>query len=87
MASERNGTTYIWASSDLVKRVWQHKNWYFEWFSKEYGTKTLVYFEVHDSMENAFIRETQLKAWKRNWKKDLIEKDNPEWRDLYDDIV
>ncbi len=46
-----------------------------------------MYYEVHDSMEYAFTRETQLKAWKRNWKKDLIEKDNPEWRDLYDDIV
>lgn len=87
MASERNWTVYIGSSSDLVKRVWQHKNGYFEWFSKDYGTKSLVYFEVHDSMENAFTRERQMKEWKRNWKKDLIEKENPEWKDLYDDII
>ena len=87
MASEKNGTLYIGSSSDLVKRVWQHKNWYFEWFSKEYNTKLLVYYEVHDNMDGAITRERQLKEWKRNWKKDLIEKHNPEWRDLYDDIA
>jgi len=87
MSSKRNGTLYIGSSSDLVKRVWQHKNEYFEGFSKEYNTKLLVYYEVHDTMENACTRERQIKEWQRNWKKDLIEKDNPEWRDLYDDIV
>ncbi len=87
MASERNWTLYIGSSSDLVKRVWQHKNEYFEWFSKEYNTKLLVYYEAHDNMDGAIIRERQLKEWKRNWKKDLIEKHNPEWRDLYDDII
>mgnify|MGYP003463667687 FL=1 len=87
MASEKNGTLYIGSSSDLVKRVWQHKNWYFEWFSKEYNTKLLVYYEAHDNMDGATTRERQLKEWKRNWKKDLIEKHNPEWRDLYDDIA
>ena len=87
MASEQNGTLYIWVTSDLVKRVYQHKNEYFEWFSKEYNTKLLVYFEVHDTMDNAITRESQMKAWKRNWKKDLIEKENPKWRDLYDDIL
>ena len=87
MASEKNGTLYIGSSSDLVKRVWQHKNEYFEWFSKEYNTKLLVYYEVHDNMDGAITRERQLKEWKRNWKKDLIEKHNPEWRDLYDEIA
>jgi putative endonuclease len=87
MASERNGTLYVGSSSDLVKRAWQHKNEYFEGFSKEYNTKLLVYYEVHDTMENACTRERQIKEWQRNWKKDLIEKDNPEWRDLYDDII
>lgn len=87
MASERDGTLYIGSSSDLVKRVWQHKNEYFEWFSKGYNTKLLVYYEVHDTMDGAITRERQLKEWQRNWKKDLIEKHNPDWRDLYDDIV
>ena len=87
MASERNGTLYVGSSSDLVKRVWQHKNEYFEWFSKEYNTKALVYYEAHETMENAYTRERHIKEWRRNWKKDLIEKDNPEWRDLYDDIA
>ncbi len=87
MASEKNGTLYIGSSSDLVKRVWQHKNEYFEWFSKEYNTKLLVYYEPHNNMDGATTRERQLKEWKRNWKKDLIEKHNPEWRDLYDDIA
>lgn len=87
MTSERNGTLYIGSTSDLVKRVWQHKNEYFEWFSKEYNTKILVYFEIHDTMENAIMRERQMKEWQRNWKKDLIEKNNPEWKDLYDDII
>ena len=87
MASARNGTLYIGVTSDLIKRVYQHKNNFFEWFSKEYNTKMLVYFEVHETMDNAITRESQMKAWKRNWKKDLIEKDNPEWRDLYDEII
>lgn len=87
MASEKNGTLYIGSSSDLVKRVWQHKNEYFEWFSKEYNTKLLVYYETHDNMDGAITRERQLKEWTRNWKKDLIEKHNPEWIDLYNDIA
>jgi putative endonuclease len=87
MTNERNGTLYIGVTSDLIKRVYQHKNEYFNGFSKNYNMKLLVYFEIHETMENAILRESQMKAWKRNWKKDLIEKDNPEWRDLYDDII
>ena len=87
MASEKNGTLYIGSSSDLIRRVWQHKNEYFESFSKKYNTKLLVYYELHETIDNAIIRERQLKEWKRNWKKDLIEKHNPEWRDLYDEIA
>jgi putative endonuclease len=87
MASQKNGTIYIWVTSDLVKRVWQHKNHVFEWFTAEYDVTLLVYFECTDTMEVALQREKTLKHWIRDWKVALIEKSNPEWQDLYEDII
>ena len=77
IASKRHGTLYIGVTSDLVKRVWEHKNDLVEGFTKKYGVHDLVYFEVHGDMESAITREKQLKKWHRGWKIELIEKNNP----------
>jgi putative endonuclease len=87
LASQRNGTLYIGVTSDLVQRVWQHKNDVVEGFTKEYGVHILVYYELHDDMENAILREKRLKKWNRAWKLRLIEEKNPEWNDLYASII
>ena len=73
-------------SSNLVKRVWEHKNNMVEGFSDRYNVKNLVYFEVHDSAESAITREKQIKKWRRKWKLRLIEEQNPEWEGLYSTI-
>lgn len=88
MASIRNGTLYIGMTSNLPKRIWEHKNKVNpECFTARYNILNLVYYEAHNNFENAANRETRLKFWLRNWKKDLIEKFNPEWKDLYEDIA
>ena len=87
LASKRNGTLYIGVTSNLVQRTWQHKEGQVEGFSKKYGIKNLVYFEVHETAESALTREKQMKKWERAWKIRLIERNNPEWRDLTDMIV
>ena len=87
MAIKRNGTLYIGVTSNLVQRVWQHKEDAVEGFTREYGVKMLVFFESHDSAESAIAREKQLKKWRRAWKLRLIEENNPEWRDLYSVII
>jgi putative endonuclease len=87
LASRRNGTLYVGVTSDLVKRVWEHQNNLAEGFTKRYGVHTLVWFEQHETMESAIAREKAIKEWKRLWKLDLIERQNPEWRDLYADVV
>jgi putative endonuclease len=87
LASRRNGTLYVGVTSDLVKRVWEHQNNLAEGFTKRYGVHTLVWFEQHETMESAIAREKAIKEWKRLWKLDLIEQQNPEWRDLYADVV
>jgi len=87
LASKRNGTLYIGVTSNLVKRVWQHKNKAVSGFTEGYRVNTLVYFEQFDDMYTAITREKQLKTWGRAWKISLIEKANPNWNDLYDDIV
>jgi putative endonuclease len=87
LASQRNGTLYTGVTSNLVQRVWQHKEGVAEGFTKKYGVKTLVWFELHETMESAITREKAIKEWKRAWKLTLIEKANPEWRDLYAEIV
>ena len=87
LASQRNGTLYIGATSNLPQRVWQHREDLVEGFSKQYGIHWLVWYEVHSTMEAAIQREKQLKAWKRAWKIRLIEGFNPGWRDLYDELL
>jgi putative endonuclease len=83
LASQRNGTLYVGVTSDLIKRVWEHKEDLVEGFTKKNGVHTLVYFELHDEMTQAIQREKQIKKWNRDWKKELIEKHNPYWNDLW----
>jgi putative endonuclease len=87
LASKRNGTLYIGVTSDLVKRVWEHKNNAVQGFTARYGVHMLVWYEAHETMESAIIREKALKNWKRDWKMELIEQFNPEWLDLYETII
>jgi putative endonuclease len=86
LASQKNGTLYIGVTSDLFKRIYEHKMSLAEGFTRKYAVHRLVYFETHDAMESAIMREKQLKKWNRQWKINLIEKENPEWNDLYDEI-
>ena len=85
LASQRNGTLYTGVTRDLVQRVWQHREGMVGGFTKKYGVKRLVYYEVYGDAENAIVGEKRIKKWRRAWKVRVIEKDNPEWRDLYDD--
>ena len=87
LASKRNGTLYTGVTSNLIKRVWQHKHEVIQGFTRKYNIKTLVYYEVHENAESAISREKRIKKWRRAWKLGLIEENNPEWRDLYEDIV
>jgi len=87
LASKRNGTLYVGVTSDLVKRVWEHRNNLAEGFTKRYGVHQLVWYELHASMDSAIQREKRLKGWKRKWKVQLIESTNPNWRDLYPMII
>ncbi len=83
LASKRNGTLYIGVTSNLVKRIWEHRNNLVTGFTECYGVHNLVWYEPHESMESAIQREKQLKEWKRSWKMRLIESANPDWEDLY----
>jgi putative endonuclease len=87
LASKRNGTLYTGVTSDLVKRIWEHRNNLVEGFTKRYGVHRLVWYELHESMESAIQREKRLKKWKRVWKLALIESANPDWQDLYQTIA
>ena len=87
MASERNGTLYVAVTSDLVQRVWQHKEGIVDGFTKRYGVHRLVWYEVHEMMGSAIGREKANKEWNRAWKLPLIEATNPEWEDLYDALL
>jgi putative endonuclease len=87
LANKRNGTLYLGVTSNLVQRVWQHKNDLVEGFSKRYQIHMLVWYELCPNMESAIAREKAIKEWKRKWKIELIEKTNPQWRDLYEDIL
>lgn len=82
LASERNGTLYIGVTNDIGRRMWEHRKGLAEGFTKKYGVKLLVHFEVFEDVNSAIHRETLLKKWKRRWKIELIEKHNPDWRDL-----
>lgn len=86
LAKARNSTFYTGVTSDLAGRIWKHKNETTEEFTKKYGIKTLVYYEMHENAESAIKREKQLKKWHRTWKMRIIEEMNPEWRDLYSEI-
>jgi putative endonuclease len=87
MASKPNGTLYIGVTSDLAKRSWEHKTDSADGFTKRYGVHRLVYYELHQDILSAIAREKQLKKWNRVWKLELIEAQNPEWKDLWDGIV
>jgi putative endonuclease len=83
MASGRNGTLYIGVTSNLLKRAWEHREGIAEGFTRQYGCKTLVWFEVHDRIDDAIRREKQMKEWRRAWKLRQIEAMNPDWHDLF----
>jgi len=87
LASEKNGTLYIWVTNNLIRRIYEHKNFLVEWFTKKYWIKNLVYFEKFDDIRNAIEREKNIKKWNRSWKINLIEKENPRWSDLYENII
>lgn len=87
LASHYQGTLYVGVTSDLVKRIWQHKNDNVEGFTRKYHVHTLVWYEVHETMESAICREKAIKAWKRQWKVELIESVNPDWKDRYADLL
>ncbi len=87
LASRRNGTLYVGVTSDLIKRVWQHKSGEIDGFTKKYSVKNLVYYEEYSDAKNAIQREKRLKEWRRIWKISLIEKFNPNWDDLYGEII
>jgi putative endonuclease len=87
LASGRNGTLYVGVTSNLVARVWQHRNEVVDGFTRRYHVHSLVWFERHETMVSAIQREKAIKAWKRAWKLELIEGLNPDWRDLYPDLL
>ena len=87
MASKKNGTLNIGVTNDLRRRVWQHKNNVHEGFTKKYGVHYLVWFEATNDVQGAIQREKRMKKWDRQWKINLIEKENPEWTDLYKELV
>ncbi|MGY6531933.1 GIY-YIG nuclease family protein [Glycocaulis sp.] len=86
LASRRNGTLYCGVTSDLVRRVFEHREGRASAFTRRYGVTLLVWFEIHATMDHAIERETRIKGWKRAWKLELIEAMNPDWRDLYETL-
>ena len=86
LASRRNGTLYTGVTSDLPGRIYQHRSGLIRGFTREYGVKLLVWFEQHETMDSAIIREKRIKKWNRAWKLQLIEAANPDWRDLAEDF-
>jgi putative endonuclease len=87
LASKNNGTLYIGVTNNLVRRVYEHKEGLIEGFTKKYNVKNLVYYEVHNDIYEAIKREKAMKKWLRKWKTELIEKTNPNWKDLYAEII
>ena len=86
LASGRNGTLYVGVTSNLIKRVWEHKNHVVDGFTRKYQVDRLVWYEVHETMESAIQREKAIKEWQRAWKLRLIEKLNPDWADMYETL-
>ena len=87
LASRKGGTLYVGVTNDVVRRAWEHRTGLVEGFTKEYSVRMLVYAEPHDSIVEAIRRERQIKKWNRQWKINLIERDNPGWRDLFDEFA
>ncbi|MBN8965950.1 MAG: GIY-YIG nuclease family protein [Rhizobiales bacterium] len=87
MASRKGGTLYLGVTRDLVRRAHEHKTKAVPGFTSRYDIRRLVWFEIHDDPTNAITREKQLKKWRRAWKVELIEKENPDWRDLFEEIA
>ncbi len=87
LANRPNGTLYIGVTNDLVRRAYEHREGLVDGFTKTHGVKMFVYLEPHDDIEHAIVREKRLKRWRRAWKIQLIARDNPDWRDLYDDLA
>ncbi|MEP0827974.1 MAG: GIY-YIG nuclease family protein [bacterium] len=87
LTNKKNGTLYIGVTNNLLRRIYEYKSAAIDGFTKKYGLKRLVYFEIIEDAAAAIAREKQLKWWRRSWKIDLIEKFNPDWRDLYEDLV
>jgi len=87
IASKKNGTLYIGVTNDLVKRIYEHKQNAVNGFTKKYNVHTLVYYKVHRDIEETIMKEKQMKKWNRKWKVRIIEEKNPEWKDLYDEII
>ncbi len=87
LASEYNGTLYIGVTSNLIQRIWQHRSDLVEGFTKKYTVHFLVYYELHEDMPTAILREKQLKKWNRQWKINLIKKSNPTWKDLWQELI
>jgi putative endonuclease len=87
LASAPRGTLYTGMTNDLVRRMYEHRNGFADGFTRKYGIKTLVYFEAHDTALGAIQREKNIKHWPREWKVDLIVRDNPSWDDLYEEII
>jgi putative endonuclease len=87
LASKRNGTLYVGVTSDLKERAWEHKHNLVDGFTKKYGIHRLVYYELHGDMTSAISREKGMKKWNRSWKLELIEKENPYWKDLWKGIL
>ncbi len=87
LASKKNGTLYVDITSNLLKRVWEHKNNTVKGFTNKYDVHALVWYEVHETMTSAIQREKNIKNWERDWKINTIEKMNPSWRDLYPDLL
>jgi putative endonuclease len=86
LCNKRNGTLYTGVTSDLIKRVYEHKNNLADNFTKKYNVHKIVWYEIHQTAESAITREKQIKKWERKWKLELIERDNPDWNDLYEYI-
>jgi putative endonuclease len=87
LTNRKKWTLYVWVTNNLVRRSFEHKSWFNEWFTKKYEIKYLVYYEIINSIEQAIIREKQIKHWNREWKVRLIEKTNPQREDLFDNII
>ena len=86
LCNQKNGTLYVGVTNDLIRRTFEHKNGLADGFTKKHDVKNLAWYEVHEDIEQAILREKQIKKWNRAWKIDLIQKDNPEWRDLSHDL-